>query len=463
MNSSSGNVDPPLYFKPTESLTPSVIKSTVDTCLRRANVRLRSDVFAGSLLSFRRAVSSDAATIVSLLRKISVYERNQSDGDISSVLVDEDACQQDGFGSHPRFHCLLLEEVDIATAKSKDKIYETPAAAATVRGMALWYVAYSTWTSPFLFLESLFVDEMLCNRTRWGDVEEHIMHAMVEIASSLECSRLVWQSLDWDEGARAFYSDVIGASTLEEVLTLKMDSEAMASFLDTLPQKNGDSEALLHQRAGSLSPNTIDQVIDKCLNRNNILFQQNQVSRRIRLRRAEKEDINSIMRLVRALAEYVKEPDAVEATTSIYLRDGFGENPLFHCILVEGSEQAGEGKCDNYDFRTCGIASWYLGFCSADGRLLYLEDLFIEPAHRGLGGGKRVMYALADIALSLNCGRFVWQTLQWMVDARSFYTNIGATTEGERLTHRLDQTGLSNFLLAKSIKGQNACDTLEDE
>jgi GNAT superfamily N-acetyltransferase len=57
---------------------------------------------------------------------------------------------------------------------------------------------------------------------------------------------------------------------------------------------------------------------------------------------------------------------------------------------------------------------------------LYLEDLYVQPAARGTGLGRRLLQRLAAIAVERGCGRFEWSVLDWNVDAQAFYTRMGA-------------------------------------
>ena len=63
---------------------------------------------------------------------------------------------------------------------------------------------------------------------------------------------------------------------------------------------------------------------------------------------------------------------------------------------------------------------------------LYLEDLFVRPAARGTGLGKRAAAALAQLAVERDCGRFEWSVLDWNVDAQAFYQRMGATLLPDR-------------------------------
>ena len=110
------------------------------------------------------------------------------------------------------------------------------------------------------------------------------------------------------------------------------------------------------------------------------------------IRRAAPADVPEILRLVRELAAYEKEPDAVETTEEDFVQALFpakGE-PTAHCHVAE----AGEGK----ERRVVGLALWYLTFSTWTGKNgIHLEDLYVEPRHRGSGLGKELIAELAAV------------------------------------------------------------------
>jgi GNAT superfamily N-acetyltransferase len=154
----------------------------------------------------------------------------------------------------------------------------------------------------------------------------------------------------------------------------------------------------------------------------------------LRLRDATRDDVPAILALIRDLAEYEKEPQAAVATAEDLLRDGFGERPLFRVVMAEwGSE-------------TAGFAFWFFNYSTWQGRPgLYLEDLFVRPAYRGRGIGKALLVHLAGIALRENCGRFVWQVLDWNEPAIRFYESLGARHMKEWMTMRVDGEALERM------------------
>ncbi|MBX3211319.1 MAG: GNAT family N-acetyltransferase, partial [Labilithrix sp.] len=136
-------------------------------------------------------------------------------------------------------------------------------------------------------------------------------------------------------------------------------------------------------------------------------------------------------------ATYEREPDAVVATEADLLRDGFGPSPAFEVLLAER------------DGTTIGFAFYFFTYSTWRGRrCLYLEDLFVQPAHRGSGAGVALMRELARVAIDRGCARFVWQVLDWNEPAIAFYEKLGASVQREWLTVRMEGEALARLARA---------------
>ena len=154
----------------------------------------------------------------------------------------------------------------------------------------------------------------------------------------------------------------------------------------------------------------------------------------LHIRPAEAADVSVILRLIRSLADYEREPQAVTATEADLLRDGFGARPLFHVVLAE------------WKGAPVGFAFYFFNYSTWQGKPgLYLEDLFVEPEYRGYGIGKALLVHLAQIAVTRGCGRFVWQVLDWNEPAIKFYEKVGATVLREWLTVRIAGDALARL------------------
>jgi GNAT superfamily N-acetyltransferase len=149
------------------------------------------------------------------------------------------------------------------------------------------------------------------------------------------------------------------------------------------------------------------------------------------IRAACAPDVPLILQLIRALAAYEREPDAVVATEADLLRDGFGPTPRFQVLIAE------------HDGEPAGFAFYFFAYSTWRGRpTLYLEDLFVPPEHRKKGIGIALMRRLARIAVDANCARFVWQVLDWNEPAIKFYESLGAEVLRSWLNVRMEGEAL---------------------
>jgi GNAT superfamily N-acetyltransferase len=152
------------------------------------------------------------------------------------------------------------------------------------------------------------------------------------------------------------------------------------------------------------------------------------------IRAATPADVPTILALVRELATYEREPDAVTATEADFLRNGFGERPFFRTLVAEWSGEV------------AGFALFFFGFSTWTGApILYLEDLFVRPEHRKKRIGLALMERLAREAVAHGCKRFVWQVLDWNEPSIRFYESLGAKVLEEWQTVRIDGEALAKL------------------
>ena len=133
------------------------------------------------------------------------------------------------------------------------------------------------------------------------------------------------------------------------------------------------------------------------------------------IREAQPADAGVVLSLIRALAEYEREPSAVVATEEDLLRDGFGAEPRFQCVIAEWSGEA------------VGFALFFYNYSTWHGRAgIYLEDLFVQPSHRSKGIGQALFRYLGQRAQTEGLTRVVWHVLRWNTPAIEFYKALGA-------------------------------------
>ena len=161
------------------------------------------------------------------------------------------------------------------------------------------------------------------------------------------------------------------------------------------------------------------------------------MSDKFRLRDAGPADTGTVLRYIVALAAYEKLAHEVEATEALLARHMFGAEAIAEAILAEIPDGAGGWK-------PAGFALFYRSFSTFAARPgLYLEDLYVDEAARGLGLGKALILAGAKRAQARGYARYHWQVLDWNSPARDFYKAMGAREMAEWINVRVDGEALA--------------------
>jgi len=144
------------------------------------------------------------------------------------------------------------------------------------------------------------------------------------------------------------------------------------------------------------------------------------------IRPATSADVPTIARLIRELAEYERLAHAVDFDIADLREHLFGAKKYAEVLLAE------EGGA------VVGFALFFHNYSTFHGKPgVYLEDLFVEPAHRGKGHGKALLRALARLAVERDCARVEWSVLNWNEPSIEFYKALGATPMNEWTVYRL--------------------------
>ena len=152
------------------------------------------------------------------------------------------------------------------------------------------------------------------------------------------------------------------------------------------------------------------------------------------LRAAEPRDVPAIVGLIRELADFEKLSHLVEVTPQSLQPQLFGERPAAEAVVAEHEELV------------IGFALFFTNFSTFLGKPgLYLEDLYVQPAHRGSGVGRALLTHLAALANARGYGRFEWSVLDWNVNAIRFYEKMGATLMPEWRICRVTGAALRDF------------------
>ena len=152
------------------------------------------------------------------------------------------------------------------------------------------------------------------------------------------------------------------------------------------------------------------------------------------IRKALKEDMNDVLQLIQELATFEKEPEAVVITVDDLIRDGFSQNPLFHCFVAQN------------DNKIQGMALYYYRYSTWKGKTIHLEDLIVKENQRGSGVGFALYSKIIEQGKIDNVRRIEWAVLDWNIPAIEFYKKSGAKILEDWRTVQMNEQQISNFL-----------------
>ena len=154
----------------------------------------------------------------------------------------------------------------------------------------------------------------------------------------------------------------------------------------------------------------------------------------ISLRAITVADVPQVLAFIRELAVYEQLEHEVVATPEQIRAALFGPRPYAECLFA----------C--LDGEPVGFALWFHNFSTFKGRPgLYLEDLYVRPAARGRGLGRRMLQELARLALERGCARFEWAVLDWNAPSIAFYESLGARPADDWTIYRVTGAALERL------------------
>lgn len=156
----------------------------------------------------------------------------------------------------------------------------------------------------------------------------------------------------------------------------------------------------------------------------------------LNIRKAEKEDVEDILKLLIELAVFEKEPNAVKITKEDLIKDGFQSSPKFECLLAEANKDI------------LGLAFFTPRYSTWVGDTLHLEDLIVTEKMRGKGIGTLLYRSFLEEAKKRNVNRVEWSVLDWNTSAIDFYKKTGAIIDSLKQWRivRMDKKIINNYL-----------------
>lgn len=146
------------------------------------------------------------------------------------------------------------------------------------------------------------------------------------------------------------------------------------------------------------------------------------------IREAVAADCPQMLELIKELARYEREPDAVTVSMSEFVDAGFGPHAVWEAFVAESAG------------RIVGIALFYIRYSTWKGRRLYLEDIVVTESMRGKGIGKQLFEQTLSLCKTRGYHGMVWQVLDWNTPAIKFYEKYGASFDGEWLNVSIETT-----------------------
>jgi GNAT superfamily N-acetyltransferase len=157
------------------------------------------------------------------------------------------------------------------------------------------------------------------------------------------------------------------------------------------------------------------------------------------IRRARPDDVPTIYRMIRDLADYERSLTEVTGTQQDLHRSLFGPDPAVFAHVAE------------HEGRVAGFALWFLNYSTWHCQHgIYLEDLYVVPQLRGLGLGRALLAELAALCVERGYGRLQWWVLDWNASAIAFYAALGATAMDEWTVQRLTGQALRDLAASRT-------------
>ncbi len=156
----------------------------------------------------------------------------------------------------------------------------------------------------------------------------------------------------------------------------------------------------------------------------------------VQIRAVEERDVDAVVGLVHELAGYERAAEHCLLTSDQLRAALFGPSPALFGHVAETAASSGRRAL-------VGCALWFLNFSTWRGvHGLYLEDLYVQPAHRGAGIGRALLARLAGVCAERGLARLEWSVLDWNTPSIGFYRSLGAVPMDEWTVFRLDGTAL---------------------
>ena len=152
------------------------------------------------------------------------------------------------------------------------------------------------------------------------------------------------------------------------------------------------------------------------------------------IREGKITDMPLVLELIKELAHFEKEAEAVEISVTDLEKDGFGNSPLFKTFVAEIGQEI------------VGMALFYPRYSTWKGPTIHLEDLIVKKSKRGLNIGSSLYNEVIKYGNTLGVKRIEWVVLDWNTPAIEFYKKTGAHILDDWKTVQMDEQAIKNYL-----------------
>tara|TARA_R110000772_G_scaffold73071_4_gene159142 strand:- start:469 stop:951 length:483 start_codon:yes stop_codon:yes gene_type:complete len=154
----------------------------------------------------------------------------------------------------------------------------------------------------------------------------------------------------------------------------------------------------------------------------------------IYIRKAAAIDMPQVLELIKELAIFEKEPDAVKISAKDLQNYGYGNTPMFECFVAEVASEI------------VGAALVYFRFSTWVGPTIHLEDLIVKESMRRKGVGEKLYAEVMRYGYDKGVKRIEWNVIDWNEGAIKFYKNTGAKVLSDWSVVQMDEEGINNYI-----------------
>ncbi len=151
------------------------------------------------------------------------------------------------------------------------------------------------------------------------------------------------------------------------------------------------------------------------------------------LREATANDMPQVRKLVEGLALFEKAPEEVTVSLNEFINDGFGDNPFYKCTVAESNN------------KIIGFCLYYVAYSTWKGRIVYLDDLFVNEEYRKHGIGKKLIDSVIYYAKEIQANQVRWSVLEWNENAINFYKKLGVAFDAEWIQCKMNKEQIKNY------------------